>query len=573
MLGVAATLAAASWGCHGSGSSGEESSTDGGMNDGGDAEVVDGHVLLSPTEHLVRISMALRGKRPRVGDLSRVEDDPAVIEELVDEYLESDEFREVIRDLHNDALLVDAEIFELEPNGALQGESPTEIAESVLQGPLRLIENVVMEDAPYTEIVTADYWMVNEHSSVVWGTEYDRGGKSWQPVPIPDARPRAGILTDNGFYLRHESCGLNYNRGRAQLLTDALLCHDYLSADIDIDGSIDLGDPAAVATAVQTVGACMGCHQTLDPLASAMNGFIEAYFPDPPYNYPLEAQYYEDLADYWPEFTGREPAFFGKPVADLGELGQTIADDPRFSLCTATRFYSYLSQVPREDVPVDVASELQLVLEDADFSAKALVRHIVLSDEFKRASVAEDGDADPEALVGYKRARPFQLANLFEGLTDYEWRLDIHDIEPEDPALELDLARNAFVGFEVLAGGHDSFFQTKVTQTVNATTSLYVRELATRAASYVVDHDFGLDADDRKLLRLIEDGDTDEAAVRKQLDWLFLRIYGERVEPDNTDVDAAYAVFAGVLARTGESRDAWKATLTAMLSDLHIIYY
>ncbi|MEM6995970.1 MAG: DUF1585 domain-containing protein, partial [Myxococcota bacterium] len=443
-LGVLAALVAAVPGCRDDATppaAADETDGTGGTSDEPDDDAADGdstddgspaaqdYVLLTPTEHLVRVSMALRGIRPSLADLDRVADDPDAVGELVDEYLESDEFREVVRDMHNDALLMEAEIFELDAVGELAGESPARIAESVLQGPLRTIENVVMEDRPYTEIVTADTWMVDRRSSVVWGTDYDPSGPPWQEVAVPDERPTAGILTDNGLYMRHESCGFNFNRGRAHLVTKALLCHDFLAADINIDGSINLSDPEAVATAVQTVGACMGCHQTLDPLASAMNGFFEAYFPDPPYTYPLPAMYDAGFEEAWPELTGRAPGFFGQPIADMAELGQAIADDPRFSRCTAQRFYGYLAQTPVEEVPYDVAAELQLVLEDNDFSAKALVRHIVMAEDFRRASVAEGSEADPDALVGYKRARPFQLSNFVADLTGYEWTIDIGAFE------------------------------------------------------------------------------------------------------------------------------------------------
>ena len=554
------------------GSDGEADSDDSTGDPSDDDEVAE-YDLLTPAEHLARVSMALRGVRPSEEDLRRVEEDPEAIGELVDAYLESDSFGEVIRDLHNDALLLDAEIFELDPVGPLQDEASSLIAESVLQGPLRLIEHVVRTDAPYTEIVTADYWLVDERSSVVWGTDYEEGGEAWQAVDLPDDRATAGILTDNGFYMRHESCGFNFNRGRAQLVAKALLCHDFLAADIDVDGSVDLSDPEAVATAVDNVAACVACHQTLDPLASTMNGFFEAAFPDPPYAYPLPPMFIEEYEEVWPELTGRSPAFFGEPVADMTDLGQQIADDPRFSLCTAARFYGYFSQVAHQDVPLEVASELQLVLEDNDFSAKALVKHIMLSEDFRRAAVAEGSDAPAEDLVGYKRARPFQLANLVEDLTGYEWMLDMQMLSEDEPDVTFSLARSAFIGFEVLAGGHDSFFQTTATTTANATTVLFMQTLAARGASYVVDSDFAVAADDRRLLGLVDPDTADEAAVRAQLVALFRRFYAEAPEPDDAAIDDAYAIFQGVLERSDDVALAWKATLTAMLSDMDILYY
>ena len=213
------------------------------------------------------------------------------------------------------------------------------------------------------------------------------------------------------------------------------------------------------------------------------------------------------------------------------------------------------------------------MLEDNDFSAKQLVRHIVLSDEFRRAAVTEAGDANADELVGYKRARPFQIANLIRDLTGYEWMLNLQLLDEDEPDMDISLARNAFIGFEVLAGGHDSFFQTTATTTTNATTVLFLRALAQRAASYVVDRDFGVPAQDRRLLGLVESEDADESAVRAQIVALCLRLYGEVVDASDPTVDDAYAIFAAVHDRTDDSPQAWKATLSAMLSDMDILYY
>src|SRR5207237_1419429 len=70
------------------------------------------------------------------------------------------------------------------------------------------------------------------------------------------------------LYHRWRSAGFNYNRGRANMISRAFLCHDYLTSDIVVDTSIDLSDPDVVANAVVQNKSCAGCHHTLDPLAS-----------------------------------------------------------------------------------------------------------------------------------------------------------------------------------------------------------------------------------------------------------------------------------------------------------------
>ena len=45
-------------------------------------------VMLTPTQHLVRASMALRGMRPSAEDLARVDEDPSQLEAIVDGLVE-----------------------------------------------------------------------------------------------------------------------------------------------------------------------------------------------------------------------------------------------------------------------------------------------------------------------------------------------------------------------------------------------------------------------------------------------------------------------------------------------------
>ncbi len=534
--------------------------------------------LLDPVEHLLRVSMALRGIRPSIADIERIEADPEAIEQIVDEYLEAPQFGEVIRDLHNDALLVGVD------SGLPRVAPLTEwfeplIGGSVMQAPLHLAEHVVTQDRPYTELVTADYWVMDERAATVYGATYDPAGSEWQQVDIPDERPGAGVLTDNALYVRHQSAGANYNRGRANVISRALLCQDFLTQDIDVGEGIDLSEPEAVANAVTEVAACVGCHQSLDPLASHFFAFpaepdINDYFDDiedaggTP-SYPLPALYQPQAVDQWEQTNERPPGFFGQPTEDIGDLGRAIADDPRFSLCTAKRFYAYFNQVRVEDVPLSRAAELQTTLVDSGFDAKALVREVVLGLAFRVAQGLDDATA--EEIHGYKKARPFQLALLAEDLTGFRWEIDVELFDPTLGRGVISLVRSSNVGFEVLGGGLDSRFVTEPAATVNATTSLFVRELAAESASFVVERDIAAEPAARRLLS--DPTNTDEAAVRQQLVELVLRLYGDRLAPEDEQIDEIYDVFESALTRTSDHEHAWKTTLTAMLQDLSIIYY
>ena len=545
-------------------------------------------VYLTATEHLTRVSMAVRGVRPTDQELLAVQDDPAALESIVDDYLDDPRFGAIVRDMHNDALLLKAD-FPIYPVGFLP-RGPVADADyyllnrSITEASLRLVEHVVMSDLPYTEIVTADYAMADANVAGVWGLEYSGDGESWEQTQWPDERGGAGVLSDPWLYQRYGSTVSNANRGRANAISRALLCYDFLSRDIEVDSSVDLADPDAVANAVIDNEACASCHQGLDPLAGFLKDWFPVYVPSDeefPFDPYIENIFVEIGA------TVRDPGYFGQAGEGMDALGDFIADDPRFSLCAAQRFYAYLHQIDRSEVPLETASALQTELVTTGLSAKALVRAIVLDDDFRISHWEEQPERD---LTGVKKARPVQLSMLFDDLTGFSWQTELDltelvlEIEPElavPPGQEqppytarVDLLDDSFFGYGVLAGGIDSQFVTQPAHTYGATASLVLRNLARESAHAVVEADLANpDLGSRRLLTLVTDADTDPTLIREQLTALHLRIFAHFVMPDGPEVDETYALFQAALDHSGEVSRAWKVTLAAMLQDVEIAYY
>ncbi len=525
-------------------------------------------VYLTPAEHLVRASMALRGTRPSAEELEAVADDPEALPQIVDGYLEHENFGAIIRDLHNDALLVLADFLVFPagfvPKGPLADADPYALNRSITEGPLRLIEHVVMDDRPYAEIVTADYTVADGVVAQVWGLPYDGDGSSWELTQWQDEREQAGILSDPWLFQRHNSTLGNANRGRANAISRALLCYDFLSRDVEVDASVNLADPDAVANAVVDNEACASCHQALDPLASFFKDWAPVYVPSD-VDYPFDSY----IPDIFPNagVTMRDPGYFGQAGEGLAALGQHIAEDPRFTMCAARRFYAYFHQIDVEEVPLETAARLQSELIDSGLSAKALARAIVLDDEFRVSHAEEAGDLDP---VGVIKARPLQLALLFDDLTGFRWETDLGSFD----LARIDLLADSFLGYNVLLGGIDSVFVTRPSHTYSATASLVLRNLAREAAHAVVDEDFANpDLGARRLLRLVTPDDADEPLIREQLSALHLRVLGQVAAPDGEAIDESWTLFSAAYAHSGDIARAWKVTLTALLQDVEIAYY
>jgi hypothetical protein len=527
---------------------------------------------LTPTEHLARASLALRGIRPSPAELRAVASDPDLVTALVDGYVESAEFGATIRDLHDDLLLLHPELTNYTPPPAppLQAISFSDMNRSIYDEPLRLIEDIVMTDQPYTRIVTADYTMADRTVATVWGFDHsDRDG--WERARWDDHRGAAGILASTAIYLRHRSAAFNYNRGRANAISRSLLCHDFSESDIHIDTSVNLSDPAVVADAVVHNPSCAGCHQAMDPLASYFAPFLQGpmnavYVP----TYPVDF-YKADDANAWMTTTGRPPGYFGTRPEGLAGLGQAIAADPRFARCAAVNFASYLTEKPARDLSPAWIAELQDRFVQSGYSAKLLARAIVLSGEFRTGSATDPVAA--EGVIGYQKVRPRQLARMLADLTGFAWQADTTAAIGGWAFGRVDYLDDDYLGYRVLAGGIDGYFVTAPTHTMSATAVLVARAAARQAAAFVVDHDAGALPAGRRLFTRAAVDDVDPSHVRAELAELHARIYSELVEPDDPVLDDALALFTAALDASGDARRAWTVTLTGMLSDLRAIYF
>lgn len=556
--------------------------------------------LLTPEAHLMRVAVALRGARPSAAELAAVRADPNAIAAIVDGYLATPEFGAMVRDVWNEALLlrVDINRFVLPAVGPLADRgSEAEYLRDVSEEPLRLIEYVALNDRPFSEIVTADYAIASELGIAVWGATplaADPGAwlpTGWKKVAWDSGQPMAGILSSGALWFRHPSNGTNNHRGQAELVSESLLCSGFLARDVPLFNNIDLSDEEVVKTALTTDPGCVSCHQTLDPIASHFFGFPKigannvrkAYErgggecnDERGFCYPL-GEYREKQALQWRKKTGRAPNFFGLPSSDLRTLASQIAEDPRFSMCAARRFYGYLMQVDPDDLPDASAAALQQVFLESGLQVKPLIKAIVLSDDF-RAVGARAGSA-AAGLVGRKTTRPEQLARLITDLTGFEWVATPGaggkgkgKGGKQGPDFgEVALLGSDRFGYRAMAGGVEGFQVTEPSFAYNPTRMLVLQTLAAEAAAHVVAQDFALARPQRRLLQQIDEAETAAPAVRAQIAGLYARVLGEAVSADSAEVDAAHALFTRGLKDS--PRRAWTLVIAALLQDPLVAYH
>ncbi len=591
---------------------------------GGAPAPSDPYVRLSATDRLVRASIALRGVRPSTVDLQAVQADPTKLEGLVHDYTLTPEFGLTIKDMWAEILQLRNDTFLQLPaldSPPLADEDPLglaaydlqEIYEGTTEEPLRLVEYIVTNDLPFTDLVTAQYALVDDVTANMYGVPYDfESAEKWQMSAWHDERPKAGILSSAQVFRRWESNGSNFHRARANMVARELICEDFDHRDILVPGGIDIADEAAVAYAVRTETACIGCHQALDPLAGYFWGYKQlihrnfvgqsidmgcefdwsngavpefgASYLYEYYCYPIQ-QYSAPDEFLWQQWGLPEPSYYGTPARDLKEVGELIADDPRFSECQVRQFYGYYGQVDPTEVDIGTALDLQASFEDSGFDARQLAIDSVLRDEFAILRSNDPVNFPVPAGGGLLTVRPEQYARIVEDLTGWRWmavgdQADCNSGSNNTVQVygnqcwgAVDLSDSDLYGFRAMSGGIDGVTVSRPTHTATPTKLLTMSALAADAAGYVVTNDFALPATSRRLLWAVESSTVDEASIRAQLAQLHLRILAEFVAADSPQVDLSYGVFAFAMSENPDPAAAWKLTLTAMLQDPRMTFF
>ncbi len=238
---------------------------------------------------------------------------------------------------------------------------------AIAREPVNLFDHVVRNNRPFSEVLTADYTLVNAASAHVYGvsdqvhfTSYDAG--ELQPARVRYTRqygmgrsetvdfPHAGVLTTPAFLARYPTTETNRNRHRARIVQAYFLATDILKV-----GERPI-DPTASEALVQAptlnYGPCVTCHRINDPIAGAFRGF-----------FPTGTAWRFDPRDAW--YTDMfPPGFAGETMpgssyrTGLRWLAPRIAEDPRFAM-SAVRFV-YKTLTAREPLvyPTDTADPL-----------------------------------------------------------------------------------------------------------------------------------------------------------------------------------------------------------------------
>ncbi len=455
--------------------------------------------------------------------------------------------------------------------------------QALLREPLELIEFIVRNERPFTEIVTADYIMVSPYSARGYGIFEALKGKfknAEDPFEYIQARvpalkgrdgktqespsgfyPHSGLLTMFQYLRRYPTTVTNRNRLRARMYFRHFLGVDVMALAPRVT------DAAAVDAQFKNppmeAPDCVVCHKTIDPIA----GLFQDYFNEEGHYGPRKEGWFTDMFAPGREGTGLPPA---ERWRSLQWLGQATAKDPRFAVAMVEHVYSILMGRRPMSPPKDIEDphftpkrraylELRKTIQEvagrfaaSGFNLKVAFKEMAAS-PFYRVDGLTEAIANPARRaelddVGVVRLlTPEQLERKITAVFGKPWgRLGYRDS-----------------GFGILYGGIDSKEVTERMTDPSGAMGAIQRIMANDVACRNVPADFALAPAGRRLFPGVETDDVpgtpeSDSKLRKAVMHLHEVLLGRPHGADPPEVERTWRLFTGLLEEAKTRKDLGK---------------
>ncbi len=566
----------------------------------------DGIVMLDDRRLLRRVTLSLAGRLPTDAEISAIaKSGLKAMPALLDSLMKEEAFYTRLREGFNDVFLTLG--FDGNPETVLSYEHfsttrnwtekhdlnhiadakarqqaryklANDYRQAILGEPMKLVEHIVRNDRPFTEILTADYIMVTPYSARGYGIfeqlrpQFKNPDDPFEYIPVKlkalvartrddDQQsatgfyPHAGILSTFQYLRRYPTTETNRNRLRARMYFQHFLGVDVLEL------AARVSDAAAVSTKykIPTMEAseCVVCHKTIDPVA----GLFQDY-------YKFEGVYGRRKGGWYKDMF--EPGFEGEAMPpeerwrSLQWLGERTVKDPRFAVAMVEHVYYILTGrkallppkdlddplfVPRRRAYQEQRREIETIatrFAKDGFNLKSVFKDLVVSN-FYRA----DGPAT--AIKDPRRRSELDDVGLVRMLSPEQIERKVNAIFGEPwGKLNDQLA--------MLYGGIDSKEVTERATDPSGAMGAIQRIMSNDVACKQTGRDFGRPPAERRLFPGIEPsvipGATPEgdAAIRKAIAHLHERILGRQDAPDSAEVERTWKLFAGIVHDAHEQK-------------------
>ncbi len=448
---------------------------------------------------------------------------------------------------------------------------------ALLGEPMRLIEHIVRNGRPFTEIVTADYFMVSPYGARGYGIfdevkdKFKKPSDPFEFIPVKlkalvgrnksenqesasGFYPHAGLLSAFQYLTRYPTTETNRNRQRARVY----FLH-FLGIDV-LELAARVGDDAAVSAKFENptmqASECVVCHKTIDPVAGLFQDYWR--FADEGVYGKRKGGWFTDM--FVPGYEGEDLPSEERWHA-LQWLGERTAKDPRFAVAMVEHACYILTGrkvlLPPKDLedPLFAAkrrayAEQRKQIETiatrfatTGFNFKQVLKDWVASDFYRAdglataaANPARRAELDDLGLV--RMLAPEQVERKVAAIFGKGWgRLKHGD-----------------GGLDMLYGGIDSKEVTERAADPSGAMGAIQRILANDVACKQTALDFRRAPSDRLLFPHIEPdvlpGSSPEAdaKIRHAIVHLHQRVLGRFEKPESPEVERTFQLFAGIVS-------------------------
>ena len=486
---------------------------------------------------LIRASLDLRGIRPTFEEVQEGSKSDQVMTEQISQWVDSPQLGRQFANLMSGFWRT--EVLELDhTEHQYSVDNHIALLTSLGQEPLYMFRELVDHNLPYFELVTGD-WIVNNEVLAQWApVDYPEDATGWKKVHFTDGRPNAGILVSNGLWWRYNSTEANANRGRANIISKNVLCNDFLERQVIIDRNLNLLDQAAVEDAIQNSPTCVGCHVTLDPLASNFWGFYRHFRFAPTEQFA----YHPERELNWMDSTNVSPGYFGQSTSSLAELGVQIANDPQFYSCIVQRSMEQFYQRPIEVKDWSTQQSVLHAFVDSGYLLRELIREIVLEEEYQNN------------IQIAKSVTPYIYATQLEERTLFRFSTE-----------DLDVLQADLFGMRSIAGGVGEDFANRVVVTPSPTFALVIQRLS-EAAAYHVTHD-------QEAANWVFDFDFQDSQNSEDIHFQEVFEYVMAKSPNEQEILLMRELWQEIFNQSQSTVQAWEVLLTYLFRHPDFVSY
>ncbi|MCC6810078.1 MAG: DUF1592 domain-containing protein [Deltaproteobacteria bacterium] len=464
--------------------------------------------------------------------------------------------------------------------------------DAIAREPLELVVHVVKENRPFTEILTADYIMVNGYSAASYGINlgvspgsqnvvkfralsenpyFSRRPNQTEPDPtdFKEGRitnyPHAGILSSPMFVGTYGTTDTNVNRKRARFVYKYFLATDVLR---DTERPVDIVNVATTNPTMNDAN-CKSCHGIVDPVAGAFQDFSDT------------GRF--KIVDKKPFEFMRPPGFRDEAIpaeeraTSIKWMAQRITSDPRF-VTSAIRFaYTGLTGQKAVEVPTDqqnptfdaqmkafriqteIFKKIGKNFSDNGYNFKVALKSIINSQMFRAVSTYGTPTSSREQelfeIGTANLSTPENLARKIRAVTGYPWS-EVGS-QPNEIADRRDVQFDLLMqrdDYRLMYGGIDSFDVIQRLKAPNGIMANIAKRMANDMSCLAVPQDFAKPVAQRDLFRYVEASYTPEDSngflvagsvdkIKQNIKYLHWRFLGERLEDGDPEIDRTYQLF------------------------------